>query len=528
MCAFPLSLPIVQLPDFRNEPFTDFLSPTEQAAFQAALKQVAAESLDRTWPCWIGGERIDGRATFETFDPGELTRRIGRFQKLTAADAHAAVEQAHAAFPAWAQTPAETRAAYFFRAAALMRERKHRFSAMLCYEVGKSWAEADADTAEAIDFLEYYAGQMLRMAQPQPVTPVAGERNQMVYIPLGVGAIIPPWNFPLAIMAGMATAALVAGNTVVIKPASQSPAIAAMWVELMHEVGLPKQVLNFITGPGSEVGGAMVQHKLTRFISFTGSRDVGLWIFEQSAKTQPGQRWMKRLVAEMGGKDSILVDADCDLQKAVDAVVASAYGYQGQKCSACSRAIVHADVYDQFVTLLLPKVEAIAMGHPSMQRFTFGPVVDGASKRKTLEYIEIGKREGKLLAGGTAGPSSGHYVAPTVFGDIAPTARLAQEEIFGPVLALIKVSSFDAGLAVANNTEYGLTGSVFTNDEAKKERARREFHVGNFYINRKCTGALVGAHPFGGFNMSGTDSKAGGPDYLLQFLQAKTISEKTQ
>jgi 1-pyrroline-5-carboxylate dehydrogenase len=355
---------------------------------------------------------------------------------------------------------------------------------------------------------------------------VPGEKNQMVYIPLGVGAIIPPWNFPLAIMAGMASAALLAGNSVVLKPASQSPAIAAMWVELMYESGLPKEVLNFVTGPGSTLGGAIVQHRLTRFISFTGSRDVGLWIFEKSAKTQKGQIWMKRLVAEMGGKDSILVDRECDLEAAASAVAASAFGYQGQKCSACSRAIVHEAVYDDFVRRLLPKVAALKQGHPRDPSNTIGPMVDGAAKRKTLEYIEVGKQEGKLLAGGKEGASTGYYLQPTVFGDIAPDARLSQEEIFGPVLALIRVKDFEQGLEVANNTEYGLTGSVFTNNAQHKEAAKRRFHVGNFYINRKCTGALVGGHPFGGFNMSGTDSKAGGPDYLLQFLQAKTISEK--
>ncbi len=516
----------VQLPEFRNEPFTDFTNPTEQEAFQAALKTIEKSYLDRTWPCWIGGEQVTSAKTFENFDPGELTRRIGRYPKLTAADANRAVEAAHAAFPQWAATDVEERVRIFFRAAATLRERKHLFSAMLVFEAGKSWAEADADTAEAIDFLEYYAGQMLRMSLPQPVTPVPGERNQMIYIPLGVGAVIPPWNFPLAIMAGMTSAALLAGNTVVLKPASQSPAIAAMWVDMMYECGLPRQVLQFLTGPGSEVGGAMVQHKLTRFISFTGSRDVGLWIFEQSAKAQKGQIWMKRLIAEMGGKDSILVDKECDLEKAVDAVVASAFGYQGQKCSACSRAIVHQDVYDEFVRRIVPKVEAIPMGHPSLLRNSFGPMIDGAAKRKTLEYIAAGKKEGRLLIGGEAGPSSGNYVQPTVIADVAPDAKIAQEEIFGPVLAILKVRDFEEGLAVANNTEYGLTGALFSTNEAHKEAARRRFHVGNFYLNRKCTGALVGGHPFGGFNMSGTDSKAGGPDYLLQFLQAKTISEK--
>lgn len=518
----------MQLPDFRNEPFTDFSQPQNQQAFRQALQTIEGSVLGRTWPCWIGGEAIRGKTTFENYDPGELTRLIGKYPKLDAADAAVAVEKAHEAFPAWAATDPEERVRIFLRAAQRMRERKHEFSALLCFEVGKTWAEADADTAEAIDFLEYYAGQMLCMAQPQPVTPVPGERNQMIYIPLGVGVIIPPWNFPLAIMAGMASAALLAGNTVVLKPASQSPAIAAMWVDLMYEVGLPKQVLNFVTGPGSVVGGAMVQHRLTRFVSFTGSRDVGLWITEQAAKLQKGQIWIKRVVAEMGGKDSILVDKDCDLDKAADAVVASAFGYQGQKCSACSRAIVHADVYEDFCKRLVPRVEALRMGHPSDRANSFGPMVDGAAKRKTLEYIEIGRKEGKLLLGGEPGPSSGCYVQPTVFVDVKPTARIAQEEIFGPVLAVLKVAGFEEGLAVANNTEYGLTGSVFTNDEHHKQEAIRRFHVGNFYINRKCTGALVGGHPFGGFNMSGTDSKAGGPDYLLQFLQAKTISEKVR
>lgn len=516
----------MQLPEFRNEPFTDFSRPEEQQAFQRALHTIEKEVLGKSWPCWIGGEQVRGTATFENFDPGEVTRRIGKYPKLTEADGALAVEKAHAAFPGWAATPVGDRVKIFFDAAQKLRERKHLFSALLCYEVGKSWAEADADTAEAIDFLEYYAGQMLRMAEPQPVTHVPGERNQMIYIPLGVGVIIPPWNFPLAIMAGMASAAMLAGNTVIVKPASQSPAIAAMWCDLMYECGLPKSVLTLATGPGSSLGGAMVQHKLTRFISFTGSRDVGLWIFEKASKTAPGQIWMKRLVAEMGGKDSILVDKDCDLEKALDAVVASAFGYQGQKCSACSRAIVHQDVYDDFCRRIVPKVAAIKMGHPSDRTVNFGPMVDGSAKRKTIEYIEDAKKESRLLIGGAAGPSNGHYVQPTVFADVAPMAKISLEEIFGPVLVILKVKDFEEGLAVANNTDYGLTGSIFTKNEQHKEEARRRFHVGNFYINRKCTGALVGGHPFGGFNMSGTDSKAGGPDYLLQFLQAKTISEK--
>jgi len=515
----------VQLPAFRNEPLTDFSKPEQQQAFAKALATIE-QGLGRTWPSWIGGEEVVAKETFDNHDPGEVSRRIGRYQKLTADDGKRAVEAAHAAFPAWAERPMAQRTEIFFATARKLRERKHLFSAMLVFEVGKSWAEADADTAEAIDFLDYYAGLAVRLAQPQPVTPVPGERNQMLYIPLGVGVVIPPWNFPLAICVGMTAAALVTGNTVVLKPASQSPAIAGMFVELLYECGLPRPVLNFVTGPGSVLGAALVQHKLTRFISFTGSRDTGLWIFEQASKTQPGQIWLKRLVAEMGGKDSILIDQECNLDAAVDAVVASAFGYQGQKCSACSRAIVHQQVYDEFLKRLLPKVQALKQGHPKDRGNAIGPVVDASSKNKTLEYIDIGRKEGRLLTGGGVAPGNGYYVQPTVIADVPPKARISQEEIFGPVLAVIKVQDFAQGLEVANNTEYGLTGSVYTTNDQHKELAKQRFHVGNFYINRKCTGALVGGHPFGGFNMSGTDSKAGGPDYLLQFVQAKTVSEK--
>ncbi|MCA8952167.1 MAG: L-glutamate gamma-semialdehyde dehydrogenase [Planctomycetes bacterium] len=516
----------MQLPAFHNEPFTDFSRKDQHAAFLAALQHVEKEVLGRHWPCWIGGEQVRGRDAFESHDPGELARLVGYYQECTVEDAEVAVEKAHAAFTDWSQTDVEDRVRLFFDAARRLRERKHEFSALMCFEVGKSWAEADADTAEAIDFLEYYAGQMLKVAEPQPVTAVPGEHNEMRYIPLGAAAIIPPWNFPLAIMAGMTSAALLAGNTVVLKPASQSPATAALFVDLLYECGLPKQVLNFVTGPGQTIGAAMVKHAKTRFISFTGSRDVGLWIHEQSAKVQPGQLWMKRLVAEMGGKDAIVVDERCDLDAAAAAVAASAFGYQGQKCSACSRAIVHRAVYRDFLDRLLPHVEAIRMGHPADPQMNFGPMIDGAAKRKTMEYIEAGRREGRLLIGGETGPSTGYYVQPTVFADVAPDATIAQEEIFGPVLALHEVPDFATGIEVANNTQYGLTGAVFTDDPAHKELARRRFHVGNFYVNRKCTGAMVGGHPFGGFNMSGTDSKAGGPDYMLQFVQAKTISEK--
>ena len=515
----------MQLPEFRNEPFTDFSLPNNRAAYDRALADVA-KLLGKTHPAWIGGKPVTDRPPLVSHDPGEVSRVIGTFPQCTAEDAERAVLSADAAFPAWAGRSAEHRAGILVEAARRMRERKHQFSAMLTYEAGKTCVEADVETAEAIDFLEYYARQALRYAGPQPITPSPTEKNQMVYIPLGVGAVIAPWNFPLAILCGMTTAALVTGNTVVLKSAEPTPTIAAMFVDLMYESGLPKETLQFVTGPGRIVGEVFVNHPRTRFISFTGSKEVGLRISERAAKPQPGQIWIKRLVAEMGGKDSIVVDADCNLDAAVDAVVASAFGFQGQKCSACSRAIVHAKVYDEFVQRIAPKVQALKVGHPSRPENFMGPVITADAKRKILEYMQAGKQEGRVIAGGGEAPGNGHYLQPTVIADVAPGAKISQEEIFGPVLAVIRAKDFADALAIANNTEYGLTGSVYTNDEKHKQEARLRFHVGNLYINRKCTGAMVGVHPFGGFNMSGTDSKAGGPDYLLLFLQAKSISEK--
>jgi 1-pyrroline-5-carboxylate dehydrogenase len=395
----------------------------------------------------------------------------------------------------------------------------------MVYEVGKSWAEADADVAEAIDFAEFYAREMLRLAPPQPLTPVPGERNFLRYIPLGVGVVIPPWNFPLAILVGMTLASIVAGNTVVLKPSSDSPTIGYKFFEALEEAGMPPGVVNFLPGPGSSVGDVLVGHPRTRFVAFTGSKQVGLGINELAAKTVPGQLWVKRVIAEMGGKDSIVVDAETDLDAAVEGVAASAFGYQGQKCSACSRAIVVESVYDSFLEKLKRRVEQIKVGPPADPVTYMGPVINGRAKQSILEYIEIGKREGRLVAGGeSSGP--GYFVQPTVIADVPAKGRIAQEEIFGPVLAVIKARDFDDALEIANNTEYGLTGAVYTKDRKKLEKAAENFFVGNLYLNRKCTGALVGGHPFGGFNMSGTDSKAGGRDYLLLFTQAKTVTEK--
>ncbi|MBA4533329.1 L-glutamate gamma-semialdehyde dehydrogenase [Brevibacillus halotolerans] len=510
--------------EFKNEPFVNFNLPENKQAFQAALDIVESE-LGREYDLIIGGERIKTEKKSRSMNPSQKDECIGVVSQADQELAEKAIQVAATTFETWKRVAPTARSRYLYKAAAILRRRKHEFSAWLVKESGKSWPEADADTAEAIDFMEYYARQMDQLGQRHSLPRIPGEDNELYYIPLGVGIVIPPWNFPLAIMVGMTTAALVTGNTVVLKPASTTPVIAAKFMEILDEVGVPAGVVNFVPGSGSEIGDYLVEHTLTRFISFTGSRDVGLRINELAAKHRPGQKWMKRLVAEMGGKDSIIVDNDADLELAAQAITASAFGFSGQKCSACSRAIIHADVYDEVLARVVEHTKALTVGNVSNPEFYTGPVVDEKAYNKILEYIEIGKQEGKLMAGGEKGPEEGYYIMPTVFADVAPDARIMQEEIFGPFVAFCKANDFDHALKIANNTEYGLTGSVISRNRAHLERAREEFHVGNLYFNRKCTGALVGVHPFGGFNMSGTDSKAGGPDYLLLFTQAKLVSE---
>jgi 1-pyrroline-5-carboxylate dehydrogenase len=510
---------------FSNEPLTDFSKPANRKAMQAALKKVASQ-LGREYPLWIGGKHIRTEDKLRSIDPSKPSRVVGIFSKATAELASKAVEEAAREFETWRLVPVAKRVELLFRVAEKIRKRKFEFCAWLTYEVGKTWPEADADIAELIDFCEFYAVEMLRLAGPQAVTPVKGEKNYLVYIPLGVGIVIPPWNFAAAIMGGMAAAALVTGNTVVLKPSSDSPTIAYKFVELLYEAGLPKNALQFCPGAGSVVGDVLVLHPKTRFIAFTGSKDVGLRIGELAAKPGPGQIWVKRTVLEMGGKDAIIVDADADLDSAVEGVAASAFGFQGQKCSACSRAIVVRKVYDEFLRKLVARVGKISVGAAEDPANSMGPVVNQTAMNTILGYIEVGKQEGRLLTGGGLAPGNGYFVQPTVFADVAPKARIEQEEIFGPVLAVIPARDFDHALEIANDTEFGLTGAVYSRNPKKLEKAAAAFHVGNLYFNRKCTGAFVGGHPFGGFNMSGTDSKAGGRDYLLLFLQAKTISEK--
>jgi 1-pyrroline-5-carboxylate dehydrogenase len=422
--------------------------------------------------------------------------------------------------------PAGDRIGMTFEVARILRRRKFEFDAWLVYEAGKSWPEAEADVSEAIDFCEYYAREMQRLAGPHPVVQLPGEHGEMIYIPLGVGVVIPPWNFPLAILVGMTVASLVAGNTVVLKPSSETPTIAAKFAEVLLEAGFPEDSFTLLTGSGAAVGDTLVAHPKTRFISFTGSRDVGLHINELAAKTQPGQIWIKRVIAEMGGKDAIVVDGDADLDKAVDGVLASAFGYQGQKCSACSRAIVDAKVYDAFLEKLAAKTRNIKVGPADDPANYLGPVISQSARKNIQAYIEVGRKEGRLVAGDQPVEGDGYFIPPTVIADIDSRARIFQEEIFGPVLAVTKAKDFEHALELANDSEYGLTGAVFSNDPEHLRQATERFHVGNLYLNRKCTGAMVGAHPFGGFNMSGTDSKAGGPDYLLLFLQAKSVAKR--
>ena len=517
-------LSLTHLPPFQNEPATDFNDPAQRRAMEQALEKVKSQ-FGQHYPLIIGGQAIMLDDVVESINPAFPDQVVGRFSKATVEHANQAIEAAATAFETWQYTPAEERAQYLFDAAKLLRARKPEFNAWMVYEVGKSWAEADADTSETLDFLEYYGRQMLHLAQPQDLVPYQDEETELRYIPLGVGVIIPPWNFPGAIMAGMSSAAIVSGNSIVLKPASTSPAIAYQFYKIMEEVGLPPGVFNFIVGPGGKIGDALIDHPKTRFIGFTGSMEVGLRINERAAKVHPGQIWIKRTILEMGGKDAVVVDETADLDAAAKGIVVSAFGFQGQKCSAGSRAIIHEKVYDQVLPKILSEVDKLKVGDPSQPDVYMGPVVDQNAYNKIREYIEIGKGEGKLVYGGEShGP--GYFIEPTIFADVAPDARIAQEEIFGPVLAVIKGRDWDDLMGIANGTVYGLTGAVYTQNEDHIRDAQARYHVGNLYFNRKCTGAMVGVHPFGGFNMSGTDSKAGGPDYLLLFTQAKSIARK--
>lgn len=509
--------------EFKNEVYTDFKNEEKRKEMERVLDEVE-RGFGKEYEIVIGGKKIRLDEKFVSINPSKKDQVVGIFQKGNEEVAELALNTAWEAFKTWSKLPMEKRADYLFKIADTLRKRRLEFDSYLIYEVGKNWLEADADVAEAIDFCEYYAIESLKYGKVFDMYPYDNEKDEMVYIPLGAGVVIPPWNFPLAILVGMTTSAIVTGNTVVLKPSSDSPYIATKFMEVLEEVGLPDGVVNLVTGPGPKVGDFLVRHPKTRFISFTGSKEVGLKIVEEAGKHYEGQIWIKRVVAEMGGKNAIIVEDDANIDSAVQGCIASAFGFQGQKCSALSRLLLNEKIYDEFMNKFIEKIKNIKIGPTKYYDNYLGPVINEISFNKIMNYIEVGKREGKLLIGGEPHENrEGFFIKPTVFVDIDTKGRIWKEEIFGPVVGVVKYKNFDEGVKLFNDTEYGLTGAIYTKDKEKIEIAKKELHCGNLYINRKCTGAMVGVHPFGGFNMSGTDSKAGGPDYLLLFLQAKSI-----
>ena len=512
---------------FRNEPTSDFSRAGPREAVRMSLEQLKP-FIGATYPLVIWSQRVQTSQWIESRNPSHRGQVVGRAARATVDHAAAAVEAAKKSFPGWRDTPAERRAVILRRAAEVMRRRRFELTGWEVLETAKPWREADADVAEAIDFCEYYAGEMLRLSEPQR-RDVPGESNATFYEPRGVAVVIAPWNFPLAILTGMTAAALVAGNTVVMKPAEQSPVIGAKLMEVLEEAGIPPGVANYLPGVGEEIGPALVGDPDVALIAFTGSRAVGLSIQRQAAEVSDGQDHIKRAITELGGKNAVIVDEDADLDEAVAGVVASAFGYAGQKCSACSRAIVLEPVYDAFLFRLVEATKSLKIGPAEDPGTTVPPVIDDEARTRILKYIDTGKSEARLAyaADVAALADEGTYVAPHVFADVPPDATIAREEIFGPVLAVTKARNLDDALHIANDTKYALTGGLYSRSPANIDRVRRAFRVGNLYINRKITGALVDRQPFGGFKLSGTGPKAGGPDYLPQFMVARTVTENT-
>lgn len=515
-----------RLSSFVNERITDFTDLDNIDDMQDALRSVQ-EQLGQQYPLRIGAEKISSAQSIVSVNPARHSEVVGEAAGATAQQAVQAIEAAGGAYASWRLTPVEERVALLQAVATKLRERKFELSAWLVFEVSKNWNEAHAEVAEAIDFCEYYALQMQCLSTPGELPQLPGEQSELIYVPLGVGVVLAPWNFPLAILCGMTLAPVVAGNTVVMKPSPRSPIVAAKLFEIFEETGFPPGVINLVTGRDEEIGNALVDHPLVQFVNFTGSKEVGLSIHERIGKVLPGQKGFKRAVLEMGGKGTIVVDETADLETAADSIAISAFGYQGQKCSACSRVVAVAEIHDQLLQKLVDRAGRLLVRDPSSPNIALGAVIDERAYSKICSYFSIGKTEGHLATGSVAKKDTGYFVWPTIFAGVAPTARLAQEEIFGPVLALLKARDFNDALDIANNTEYGLTGGVFSSNEKRLQKARDAFEVGNLYLNRKITGAMVGAQPFGGFKLSGTDSKAGGPDYLMNFVMGKTIARKT-
>jgi 1-pyrroline-5-carboxylate dehydrogenase len=510
---------------FKNEILSNFDDPVIYEEMSNAIKNVDREKGKQHF-LLINGKENTGDQTFLSINPSDEDELLGTFYKGTIGQVDEAINSAWEVFEQWRKFPVEEKSMILIRTAAIMRRQKYDLAATIVFEVGKNWVEADADVAEAIDFCEFYAREALRYSRRDDLFPIPSELNQIRYLPLGVGSVIPPWNFPLAILTGMTTAAIVTGNCVILKPASDSPWIAKKFMDILQEAGLPPGVVNLINGSGPEIGKYLVAHPRIRFVAFTGSMEVGLTINRLAASKSGGQRWIKKVIAEMGGKDAIVIDNNCDMEMAAKGVLSSAFGFQGQKCSACSRAIVHKKVYDEFIDRIKYLTEQLTVGPVKYYKNYLGPLINAEALKKAMHYIQIGLKEGKLVTGGEKVKGKGFFIRPTIFKDVASDAQLAQHEIFSPILAIIKADDFDQAIKIANNTIYGLTGSIYSFNRENILKGKKEFYVGNLYINRHCTGALVGVHPFGGFNMSGTDSKSGGRDYLALFTQAKVISEK--
>jgi RHH-type proline utilization regulon transcriptional repressor/proline dehydrogenase/delta 1-pyrroline-5-carboxylate dehydrogenase len=511
----------------RNEPVTDFSRAESRRSMERALEQVAGQ-LGQSYPPVINHETVATPATIDSLNPSHCRQVVGRCGRATPQQGLEAIAVARAAFPGWRDTPADKRAGCLFRAADVLRRRRFELAAWEVYECGKQWREADADVAEAIDFCDYYGREMLRLAKPQR-RDVPGEENEYFYEPRGVAVVIAPWNFPLAILCGMTSAALVTGNTAIMKPAEQSSVVAAHLMDAFREAGVPPGVVNYLPGDGEEIGPVLTEDPDVDVIAFTGSRGVGLHINARASVTPPGQDHVKRIIAEMGGKNAIIVDVDADLDEAVHGVVASAFGYDGQKCSACSRAVVLEGIYDAFLARAVEATRSLKIAPAEDPGCFVGPVIDAEARKRIEDSIARGKEEARLAFAADVGPlaDEGYYVGPHIFADVSPEAAIAQEEIFGPVLAVMKARDLDHALEIANGTVYALTGGLYSRSPASIARVKREFRVGNLYINRKITGALVDRQPFGGFKLSGIGSKAGGPDYLLQFVLPRTITENT-
>lgn len=519
-----VSVPEV-LPPFRNEPGIDFARRENREACRRAIEKVRGE-LGRRYPVVVAGaERVSG-VEFATTNPAAPEEVVGRLSAATVADVELAVAASQKARPAWEEAGFAARAEVLFKAARLARERRLELLAWQVLETGKGWTEADADVAEAIDYLEYYGREALRLDGGVRLGAVPGEVNRYFYRPRGVAAVIAPWNFPLAISVGMTAAALVAGNAVVYKPSSLSAVNGWQAFSLFREAGVPAGVLHFLPGPGGELGGALADHPAVALIAFTGSREVGLSLVERAGRHRTGQRLVKRVIAEMGGKNAIIVDADADLDQAVAGVLQSAFGYQGQKCSACSRAIVVAGCYDRFVERLAESVRSMRAGPAEDPASTIGPLIDGRARGKVQAWQEQARREGKVAAECPV-PTAGQYVPPLVVTDLPAVSAILREEVFGPLLAVVRAEDLGEALAMANDSDYALTGGLYSRNPASIRRVTAELQVGNLYLNRPITGAMVGRQPFGGFRLSGIGSKAGGSDYLLQFVEPRVVTENT-